>query len=66
MNKELNIEFTRNPNIIRVRYDGELIWEHYYENGVDFMSALKQLMSHNDKEVYDMCIGACTFVEDGE
>ena len=59
MEKELSIEFTRNPYIIRIRYDKELIWEHYYEHPIDFISALHTLEEMNDKEIYDYCIGAC-------
>lgn len=64
MEKELSIEFTRNPFIIRVKYDGELIWEHYYEHPIDFISALHVLESKNDKEIYDYCKNYCTFEEE--
>ena len=56
MERELSIEFTRNPFIIRVRYDGKLIWEHYYEHPVDFITRLESLMTLNDKEIYDTLI----------
>ena len=65
MNRELSIEFTRNPNIIRVKYDGEKIWEHYYENGVDFIIALHILENKNDREIYDYCKGYCEFTDEG-
>lgn len=53
MERELTIEFTRNPFIIRIKYDGELIWEHYFEHPIDFMSTLHILEEKNDKEIYD-------------
>lgn len=61
MEKELRIEFTRNPYIITIRYDGEMIWEHYYEHPVDFISALHKIESMNDKELYDWCTGTATY-----
>ena len=64
MEKELTIEFTRNPHIIRIRYDGELLRELYFENKVDFIVALHQLENMNDKEVYDWCLGACKVSDD--
>ena len=65
MEKELRIEFTRNPYIITIRYDGEVIWEHYFEHPVDFISSLHILESKNDKEIYDWCKNICYFTEMG-
>ena len=66
MGKELSIEFTRNPYIIRIRYDGTLIWVHYYESPIDFISRLHTLESKNDKEIYDWCYGYCVFTDEKE
>lgn len=60
----LVIEFTRKPNIIRISYNGELLRELYFENGVDFIVALHQLEDMNDKEIYDWCLGACKVIDD--
>lgn len=61
MEKELSIEFTRTPNIIKIKYDGELIKEMFFENAVDFISMLHILESKNDKEIYDWCNNICEF-----
>ena len=66
MEKELSIEFTRNPFIIRIKYDGELIKEMYFEHPVDFISRLHLLERANDKEIYDWCHGWCEFTDDKE
>jgi len=64
MEKELNIEFTRNPYIIRIKYDGELIYEHQFASAIDFISMLHILETKNDKEIYDWCNGICDFIDE--
>ena len=64
MSKELSIEFTRNPFIIRIKYDDELIWEHYFEHPIDFISTLHKLEDKNDKEIYDWVKGYCVFTDE--
>lgn len=66
MERELSIEFTRNPFIIRIKYDGELIWEHYYEHPIDFISSLHLLEKMNDKEIYDWAKGYAVFADEEE
>lgn len=64
MERELVIEFTRNPFNIRIKYDGELIKELYFEHPIDFISTLHKLESKNDREIYDWCKGYATFKEE--
>lgn len=63
MEKELSIEFTRNPYIIRIRYDKKIIWKYYFENAIDFIHFLHILENKNDKEIYDYCKGTCYFAD---
>ncbi len=63
MSKELSIEFTRTPYIIKIKYDGKEIKRMFFGNAIDFISTLHILETKNDREIYDWCRGICIFTD---
>ena len=66
MRKELSIEFSRNPFILKIRYDGKIIKKIFFENQESLSSKLHLLETKNDREIYDWCKGVCIFLDEKE